>query len=117
MSSVSRCRSTTCGARAGAATQQQLADLLNAESVTSAVCAVHNPGSTRISDNDDGVPALLAENGTSDDCAMRTSGAFTGVLSLTHEQANQCNAELTALIPLVSWCSAPAKPHVSAQKQ
>jgi hypothetical protein len=98
-------------------TQQQLAAALNAETVTQSECLSFNPGATRVRDDDDNVPSLLAENGTSYDCAMRTSDGFTGVITLTQAQANQCNAELTALIPLVSWCTAPSKPHVTAPKQ
>ena len=89
--------------------QETLAAALNAESVDSPTCSINNPGGTRARDLADGLPSILAENGTSTDCRLGLSSADTGLVVVSQLEADACNAELASVIPLINWCPAPPK--------
>ena len=86
-------------------THASLAAALNAETNSNPMCSINDPGATAAFDLNDPIPNALAENGTSTDCLLRLTGSDTGLMQLTQEQANACNAELAAVIPHLLWCA------------
>jgi IPTL-CTERM motif len=85
-------------------TEAELVAAMNAEEVGVAECRVYNPGLSSAADAEDRNPYMLAENGTSFDCLLRLGAIDTGLVLLTEQEANACNAEASTIIPQISWC-------------